>query len=238
MKPLIAIIISALAATACCTHAQPYKVFGGKIYDMKLSRVQNINASIEHIYTNCLQLHWVETRGIFERHSYGGVATGNFLGGGVVSHQIGTETVFDKEIIVLNYPVSNGADGQKLNLSAMQIGTTNFNGGVLELWDCGIWTNTPPPEEIAAAQAKAAAEEKRRAATQKKIDEGQVRAFVWLQSEATNGSSSAQCSLGLHYLNGQGCETNKELAVHWLKIASDNGDFEASNKLEQLKVRQ
>jgi TPR repeat protein len=58
---------------------------------------------------------------------------------------------------------------------------------------------------------------------------------MWLQSEATNGSVSAQCSLGLHYLNGQGCETNKELAVYWLTQAANQGEIEASNKLEWIR---
>ena len=68
----------------------------------------------------------------------------------------------------------------------MQIGTTNFNGGVLEVWDCGISTNMPPPEEIAAAEAKAVAEEKKREATKKKVWEGQAKAFLWLQSCRTD----------------------------------------------------
>jgi hypothetical protein len=213
-----------------------YRVFGGKIYNLKFNSVglESISADVQHIYTNCLQLHWKQTRGIFERHSYGGLATGNFLGGGVVSHQVGTETVFDKQIIVLNYPVTNVAEGQKLNFSAMQLGTTNFNGDTLELWDCGIITNTPPPEEVAAAKAQAELEAKRRAAEKKKFDESQARSFVWLQTQASNGLASSQCSLGLRYLNGQGCESNKDLAVHWLKIASANGDVEASNKLVKI----
>jgi len=62
-----------------------------------------------------------------------------------------------------------------------------------------------------------------------------LRTFLRLQSQATNGEVWAQSSLGLHYLNGQGCETNRELAIKWLKMAAGNGDMEASNKLERLK---
>lgn len=65
-----------------------------------------------------------------------------------------------------------------------------------------------------------------------------AKVVTWLLSQATNGDSSAQCSLGLHYLNGQGVETNKALAVEWLKKAADQGDTEASNKLEQLTTIQ
>lgn len=65
-----------------------------------------------------------------------------------------------------------------------------------------------------------------------------AKAVTWLLSQATNGSSSAECSLGLHYLNGQGVETNKALAIEWLKKAADQGNIEASNRLEQLATIQ
>jgi TPR repeat protein len=54
-------------------------------------------------------------------------------------------------------------------------------------------------------------------------------------TQATNGIASAQCSLGLHYLSGQGCETNMELATEWLQKAAEQVSLEASNKLAELK---
>lgn len=72
-------------------------------------------------------------------------------------------------------------------------------------------------------------------ADKKRAEQGQVSAVKWLQPQATNGDASAQCSLGIHYLNGQGCETNRELAIYWLKKAADQGSTEASNKLVTLK---
>jgi Sel1 repeat len=92
---------------------------------------------------------------------------------------------------------------------------------------------TPPPElikqlaEIQQEQAKL---------QRKKIEESQHRAFLWLQTQATNGSPSAQCSLGLHYLDGQGCETNKSLAIRWLTKAASQGSLEASNKLVEIQL--
>ena len=50
-------------------------------------------------------------------------------------------------------------------------------------------------------------------AEQAKFYAAQARAVLWLQTQATNGDASAQCSLGLHYLNGQGCETNVTLCI-------------------------
>jgi TPR repeat protein len=90
------------------------------------------------------------------------------------------------------------------------------------LYDVGVpYTRPMTPEE--------------KNASEKRSFIANSNAVMWLQSEATNGSVSAQCSLGLHYLNGQGCETNKELAVYWLTQAANQGEIEASNKLEWIR---
>jgi len=51
-------------------------------------------------------------------------------------------------------------------------------------------------------------------------------AVIWLQSEATKRQRVRSMQSWLHYLNGQGCETNKELAVYWLTQAANQGDIE------------
>lgn len=71
-------------------------------------------------------------------------------------------------------------------------------------------TNALEKAEQEAVTARAIADKKR-------AEQGQVAAVKWLQPQATNGDTSAQCSLGIHYLNGQGCETNRELGIYWLK---------------------
>jgi TPR repeat protein len=128
----------------------------------------------------------------------------------------------------------------------MYVGTEKFQdkgsswSGVYEAWDCGT---VPTPEQLEQLKDEEAKKqvliEKQKAEAQKtaqaKVYATQAKAIIWLQSQATNGSVSAQCSLGLHYLNGQGCETNKELAVYWLTQAANQGDFEASNTLAKLK---
>jgi hypothetical protein len=95
---------------------------------------------------------------------------------------------------------------------------------------CGVpaWFIEQQKKQADATQAAIEAQKK-------KAFESQKRAVEWLLSQATNGSASAQCSLGFHYLNGQGVETNKETAVYWLTKAANQGDMEASNKLSQLK---
>jgi hypothetical protein len=147
-----------------------------------------------------------------------------------------------KEIAVQNYPeLEQLAVGQKLVFPAEKIGAiratlpdgTPSPGYVLELWD--YYVQLPPPqptaEEIAAAKAK---KEQAAKAYAEKVYEAQAKAVLLLQSEATNGEAFAQCSLGEHYLNGIGCETNRTFAVYWLTQAANQGDIEASNKLAKL----
>jgi hypothetical protein len=67
---------------------------------------------------------------------------------------------------------------------------------------------------------------------------GQSNAVHWLLSQATNDDAGAQCSLGEHYLNGEGCETNQTKAVYWLTKAANQGDLEASNKLAEIQKSQ
>jgi hypothetical protein len=111
-------------------------------------------------------------------------------------------------------------------------GVYDRNGTPLELWDCNlaapakpvaVYVPPPPltPEQIAARKAA------EKAALQK--------SFFTIQRMATNGEVSAQCSLGLRYLNGMGCETNREQAIFWLQKSAAQGDIEASNKLVSLK---
>jgi TPR repeat protein len=127
------------------------------------------------------------------------------------------------------------AEGDLIWFAAMRTGVTNdAYGETLELSDCGIPTNTPPPEVIAAAQARAVAEAKMRQAAKEKTRQAQVRAFMWLQSQVTNNDASAEFDLGDHYLNGDGCETNRQLAIEWFKKAAAQGSLEASNKLARI----
>ena len=139
---------------------------------------------------------------------------------------------------VANFPFEV-VDGQIVSenkhLMAWYVGTytyTTVNGGSRTIKKLNYGTPCDPPAELIKAQAEAA--KARAIADKKKREQGQAKALVWLQQQATNGSPSAQCSLGLHYLTGQGCEPNKDLAIYWLKLAAVNGDSEASNKLVQI----
>jgi S1-C subfamily serine protease len=104
-------------------------------------------------------------------------------------------------------------------------------GGQMGLGQAAILALATPEEIAAAAAAKELAAQRE----QQKIYLSQSNAIRWLQLQASNGDASAQCSLGLHYLNGLGCETNPKQAIYWLQKAAEQGNLEASNKLVRLK---
>ena len=141
---------------------------------------------------------------------------------------VSSEVVPDKKLTLKHY--MGGLVGETVTVRAMMI----EGGDTSELWDCGKPYVPPPltPEQIKAAQEAANA---RTIANKKNAEQAQGNAVRWLQPQATNGNASAQCRLGLRYLNGQGCETNRELAIYWLKKAADQGDAEASTVLTRLQ---
>lgn len=138
-----------------------------------------------------------------------------------------------KKFALRNYSGDATADIQIFTI-AIRVGTYDDAAIPIELWDCGTPYVAPPPtpEQIKAAQEAAKIAALR--AKQKAL-EGQTNTFRWLQTLSTNGDASAQFRLANHYLNGQGCETNREQAIYWFTQSANQGNVEASNKLSALK---
>jgi len=59
--------------------------------------------------------------------------------------------------------------------------------------------------------------------------------MIQIEPMATNGEVWAQTSLGEHYMNGIGCQTNLSQAIFWLSKSAEQGDLIASNDLARLK---
>ncbi|HEV2453026.1 MAG TPA: hypothetical protein VGY98_02115 [Verrucomicrobiae bacterium] len=81
------------------------------------------------------------------------------------------------------------------------------------------------------------------AAMQKQLQEAEAlrrekekRRIEILQKDAARGDSSAQYSLGVHYLHGLGCETNQVMGIFWLLKAQEQGNMEASNELQEIQL--
>jgi hypothetical protein len=208
----------------------------GKIYDIRQSQlwhdisgkiIKKLDDGVRlQTYVTKNEYAYVAGQGNAQQH----VGAYSAVGIGPRRVVVSSEVVPDKTIMLKHYMI--GQVGQTVSVRAMMI----EGGDTSELWDYGKPYVPPPltPEQIQAAQKAANA----RAIANKKIaEQGQVNAVRWLQPQATNGNASAQCRLGLHYLNGQGCETNREQAIYWLKKAADQGDTEASNTLTRLLPR-
>jgi TPR repeat protein len=67
-----------------------------------------------------------------------------------------------------------------------------------------------------------------------KIAEAKIKALESDKGQASNGVSAAQCRLGLAYLNGQGVETNRSLAIEWLGKSATQGNVEAQEALKKI----
>ena len=152
----------------------------------------------------------------------------------------------NSEFFVANFPFEVAEDeviSESKHLMAWYIGTYTYhtvNGGsrTIRKLDYGKPCDEPAEEILKDQQAARAIELAKAQAEQKSLEKKQAvqaRAVAWLQPQATNGDASAQCSLGLHYLSGQGCETNREQAIYWLQKSAAQGYIEASNKLASLQ---
>ena len=213
MKTMVLLLLSAI-----CLRAQPYRVVDGKTYNLKTGGWQ-YNPITRLMY----QTDWQSLNGKVYSVQNGGV---------VLVRWIGKAQGF-KHYFILNYPGIDVAKDQMISPLAMQVGTTNIfyagNQETFEVWDCGVLTNAPPPEEVAAEKAQAAEQLAKREEQRQKNLLVQSNTVLHLQTLATNGEAWAQCSLGKHYLNGQGCETNRELAAKWLKMAAGNASTRIAN---------
>ncbi|HEY1790233.1 MAG TPA: SEL1-like repeat protein [Verrucomicrobiae bacterium] len=108
----------------------------------------------------------------------------------------------------------NAANGSARTIGKLDYGTP-----------CG-----PDPVLLAASQKRIQDEaEKRRASDLRKIEA--------LERDATNGDSSAQYSLGFHYLHGIDCETNEVMGIYWLLQAQAQGNTGASNALQEFEFK-
>jgi hypothetical protein len=75
-------------------------------------------------------------------------------------------------------------------------------------------------------------------ATKKDLEKRYSKAFNYYYTKAKDqNDANAQYQLATFYLNGQGCETNREQGFYWLKKSAENGSIEASNKLVKLNPK-
>ncbi len=140
------------------------------------------------------------------------------------------------DFYVTNYPfkaVTGGLIASAARLMAWYTGTFTYktpNGEFHTIPKLDYGTPCGPDPSLIAARQKQfkEAEDSRRATDLRRIE--------FLMRDATNGDSSAQYSLGLHYLHGIGCETNEVMGLFWLIKAAQQGNVSASNDLQQIET--
>lgn len=98
----------------------------------------------------------------------------------------------------------------------------------VSVYDMGV-DYFPPAHALTPEEQKAAG---------KKHAEQENKTVQWLFSQATNGSASAESSLGFRYLKGQGVPKDEALGRQWLQKAAADGDAEAASKLAALAAAQ
>jgi hypothetical protein len=98
----------------------------------------------------------------------------------------------------------------------------------VSVYDMGV-DYFPPAHVLTPEEQKAAG---------KKHAEQENKTVQWLFSQATNGSASAESSLGFRYLKGQGVPKDEALGRQWLQKAAADGDAEAASKLATLAAAQ
>jgi hypothetical protein len=127
---------------------------------------------------------------------------------------------FGGEFIVRNYPYE-AADGDMVPrfMTAMPVGVINFRQRSMHCLDYGSICAAPgtSPTEIAAA--KKAADDKALAAN---------------EDAAAHGDAYGLLRMGERYRDGDGVETNLDLARSYLTRAAAAGDMTASNELVVL----
>lgn len=216
-------------------HAQSgpiYKQFGNMVIDVnKPNKLSYLNGKINSVRDGIVTLDiYKSTYHVLPAQGNAGIGAYSASSSGYSVKE------FDRTVALTNFPNINDATvDQQIRIKALRMGTFKVSdSSPIEFYDCGTPYVPPPPtpEQIKAAQDAAQA---RAIENKKRAEQGQINTVRWLQSQATNGDASAKCSLGLHYLNGQGCETNREQAIYWLTQAANQGDLEASNKLAQLQ---
>lgn len=134
------------------------------------------------------------------------------------------------------------ADGGFVTLIAKATGLiryTTVQGAVatIDAYDCGIPATAPEwfieQQQQAAERARSLARERAVRATNdaRRVVERVVR---FQREQAEKGLPSFQYELGARYMNGDGVETNRALAVQWLQKAAAQGESRAEKLLQSI----
>ena len=219
-----------------------WRILGGNIQDTA-SWNWNKREGVVLCVTNgviFVERRWTEPVSQTITHSTGN-NHGNLLGGGDPTYAE-RRIVGEKEVRVrfalTNY-LRTVEVGWQVNDWSAHVGSIEFRGEALKLYDCGVAPTAADIEiEVQNLNRKAAEfarnKAERDAILTKKRIETDSRLLFWQFQQASNGFASAQCSLGLRYLKGQGIPTNEVLGRYWLEKSARQNNLEAQAALTKL----
>lgn len=246
MKTLIVIIITAFFAFSASAQ---YRIVQDKVYSLTDPRGPWTSFKCPMRVAGILASGELRLREVI----YYQVNDADTYLAGQTWHHAHSDCTFGREIILKNYPLSgqyNVGDEIPGGIIAMRV-TGTFTSGSRSVgssafadnagysaqssssfgretdgiyYDYGI--DYQPPARVLTPSEQAAADKKKNAQA--------VKTFKWIYGQATNGSVSAQCSLGEYYLKGIGTPTNLVAATEWLQRAATSGDAHASNVLFRI----
>jgi hypothetical protein len=124
--------------------AESFREVNGKLYNTERSILwTNFQGECLKVLPNGLLVQTFTTEPVYEATTTS-VATHNYMGGITGYRQVpttvqtGTKEVPSLKLFLRNYPANkNLADGEAISFRALRIGTTDYNGERLELWDYG-----------------------------------------------------------------------------------------------------
>lgn len=216
----IKLILLSLCVAAVTAQAQ-YRIINGQVHAISDGTFENLPDKYEVMdiqghkficrpYTEISQNYTTQN---FKNHGAGTAVHRRYIGEMAVFKNFTGNFPVGSSIVMPLWAVREG----QTRVVIPRLGPTEIPAII---YDFGT-PYTPPPRPLTPAEIAA-----KKAAAQK--------AFEQIHSQAEAGSASSQYSLGVRYLTGYGCETNREEAVRWLNKAAAQGSIEASNKLASL----
>lgn len=144
---------------------------------------------------------------------------------------------------VRNYS-GDGLTGKDVKILAVRTGTykyADYNGQIIELWDCGkpLTPEQAKRQQIEDDKALTVIENAKAdkaAAKQAKIDTAKAGAVKWNQEEADKGDSYGLLRMGERYRDGDGVEKDLVKAQEFLTKASAAGSSTATDALQKLNL--
>ncbi|MGA3143135.1 MAG: hypothetical protein ABSF10_08840 [Verrucomicrobiota bacterium] len=228
------LLIAVAALLGLPANAQS-KMVQGKIYSVDDPAWAIFNCNMEVAQTSGNDLICKTFQTVSSSHT----VIGHNVNGRTAAVVNDSHRVYGKTIALRNYsnlPVGYIIDYpiKAIHVGKISVISTGRTGGMIdetakasrsyELYDMGT-DYFPPKRPLTPEEKKAQAQ---------KIAEAKIKALESDKGQASNGVSAAQCRLGLAYLNGQGVETNRSLAIEWLGKSATQGNVEAQEALKKI----